>query len=87
MDVFEAVRTALAVRQFQPRPVPPEVVRQIVDAARLTGSSMNRQPWHFVVVERPEPRRVGIMLVREADRQPVFPQRLARGRARADARQ
>lgn len=51
MEVFEAVRTALAVRQFQEKPVPPEVVRQIVEAAHLTASSINGQPWHFIVVE------------------------------------
>jgi nitroreductase len=50
MEVFDAVRTVLAVRNYQDRPVPPEVVRRIVEAGRLTGSSMNRQPWHFVVV-------------------------------------
>jgi nitroreductase len=51
MEVFEAVRTILAVREYQDKPVPPETVRRIVEAGRLTGSSMNRQPWHFVVVE------------------------------------
>ncbi len=51
MEVFEAIRTVLAVRTFQEQPVPPEVIRQIVEAGRLTGSSMNRQPWHFVVVQ------------------------------------
>ncbi len=51
MDVFEAVRTVLAVRQFADTPVPPEVVRRIAAAARLTGSSRNGQPWHFIVVE------------------------------------
>lgn len=51
MEVFDAVRTVLAVRQFDSRPVPSEVVRQIVDAARLTGSSKNLQPWHFIVVD------------------------------------
>jgi nitroreductase len=51
MEVFDAVRTVLAVRQYQDKPVPPEIVRRIVEAARLTGSSMNRQPWHFIVVE------------------------------------
>lgn len=51
MEVFDAVRTALAVRAYQEKPVPPDVVRQIVEAGRLTGSSMNGQPWHFVVVE------------------------------------
>ena len=51
MEVFEAVRTGLAVREYQDKPVPPETVRRIVEAGRLTGSSMNRQPWHFLVVQ------------------------------------
>jgi nitroreductase len=51
MDFFEAVRTVLAVRQYQDTPVPPEVVRRIVEAGHLTGSAKNAQPWHFVVVE------------------------------------
>jgi nitroreductase len=51
MEVFEAVRTVLAVRTYQDKPVPPDVVRRIVEAGRLTASSMNAQPWHFVVVE------------------------------------
>jgi nitroreductase len=51
MEVFDAVRTLLAVRNYRDKPVPPEVVRRIVEAGRLTGSSMNRQPWHFIVVE------------------------------------
>jgi len=52
MQVFEAVRTVLAVRAYQDKPVPSEVIRRIIDAGRLTGSSMNRQPWHFIVVEK-----------------------------------
>ena len=51
MDVFEAVRTLLAVRKYEDRPVPPDVVRRIVESAHLTASSVNLQPWHFVVVE------------------------------------
>ena len=50
MDVFDAIRTLLAVRGYQNKPIPEEVVRRIVEAGRLTGSGMNRQPWHFVVV-------------------------------------
>ncbi len=60
MEVFEAIRTLLAVRQYDERPVPDGLVRRIVEAARLTGSSMNGQPWHFVVVqERETLRRLG----------------------------
>lgn len=51
MDVLEAIRTVLAVRAYCPDPVPADVVAEIVEAGRLTGSSMNRQPWHFVVVD------------------------------------
>jgi nitroreductase len=50
----------LAVRQYQDRPVPDEVVRKIVEAGRLTGSSRNGQPWHFVVVrDRERLRELG----------------------------
>ena len=51
MEVFDAVRTILAVRSFQPKAVPAEVIRRIVEAGRLSGSSMNLQPWHCSVVE------------------------------------
>lgn len=62
MDVFEAIRTLLAVRSYQDRPVPDDVVRRIVEAGRLTGSGMNRQPWHFIVVrERDTLRKLGAM--------------------------
>ena len=57
MEVYEAVRTVLAVRQYQETPVPPEIVRRIVEAGQLTGSSKNGQPWHFIVVEDRETLR------------------------------
>jgi nitroreductase len=48
MDVFDGIRTLLAVRHYQDRPVPEATVVRIVEAARLTGSAMNAQPWHFI---------------------------------------
>jgi nitroreductase len=41
MEVFEAAQTVLAVRAFQDKAVPAEVIRRIVEVGRLTGSSMN----------------------------------------------
>lgn len=62
MEVFEAVRTLLAVRRYQDRPVPEETIHQIVEAGRLTASSMNKQPWHFIVVrERETLRHLGTL--------------------------
>jgi nitroreductase len=48
--VFEAARTVLAVREFQDREIPDDVLDRIVEAGHLTASASNRQPWHFVVV-------------------------------------
>jgi nitroreductase len=64
MEIFEAIRTVLAVRSYQDKPVPPDVVRRIVEAGRLTGSSKNGQPWHFIVVENRETLRQLGALVR-----------------------
>ena len=51
MDVYDTVRTVLAVRAFQNKPVPQKIIRRIVESAWLTASSKNDQPWHFIVVE------------------------------------
>jgi nitroreductase len=57
MEVSDAARTMLAVREYEDKPVPQDLVRRIVEAGRLTGSSMNGQPWHFVVIEDRETLR------------------------------
>ena len=51
MEVFDAVRTALAVRRYQDKPIPADAIQRIIEAGWLTGSSMNLQPWRFIVVE------------------------------------
>lgn len=64
--VFEAVRTVLAVREYQDREVPEDVLFRILEAGRLTASGGNQQPWHFVVVrDRAELQELG-SLVRTA---------------------
>ena len=57
MDVFEAIRTLLAVRSYRDTPVPDETLRRILEAGRLTASGMNAQPWHFIVVQDRETLR------------------------------
>lgn len=51
MDVYEALRTIVAVRKFQDKPVPDDLIHRIVEAARLTSSSRNLQPWQFIVIK------------------------------------
>ncbi|MCA0457543.1 MAG: nitroreductase family protein [Chloroflexi bacterium] len=60
MNAFETVQTVLAVRAFQDKPVPTEVKNRILEAARLTGSGSNHQPWHFILIEnRAELQQLG----------------------------
>ena len=61
--VFEAVRTVMAVRDYQDKPIPSDVVDRIIEAARLTASASNRQPWHFVLVrDRAHLRELGALV-------------------------
>jgi nitroreductase len=63
MNVFDAVRTLLAVRRYQDRPVPEDAIHRILEAGRLTASGLNRQPWHFVVVQdRDSLRQIGALM-------------------------
>jgi nitroreductase len=50
MNVSEAVRTKRAVRQFQDKPLPEDVVTAILNAGRRSQSSKNSQPWHFIAI-------------------------------------
>jgi nitroreductase len=62
--VFDAVRTVMAIRDYQEKPIPADVVARIVDAGRLTASAGNVQKWHFVVVRDPQNLRALGSLVR-----------------------
>jgi nitroreductase len=57
MDVFEAIRTVLAVRSYQDRPIPQDVLDRVIEAGHLTASASNRQPWHFILVQNRETLR------------------------------
>jgi len=51
MDLTEAVERRLEVREFSDEPVPEDVPRAVLEAARLSPSSRNRQDWHFLLVD------------------------------------
>jgi nitroreductase len=46
-----------AVRSFSAEPVGRDDLERVLEAARWTGSSKNRQDWTFVVLDDPEARR------------------------------
>jgi nitroreductase len=55
-DTYRTVLGLRVVRRFVTRPVPPDEVDALLEAARWTGSSKNRQDWAFVVIDDPDQR-------------------------------
>ena len=56
VPLFEAIRTARAIRRLRPDPVPPDLIRKVCEAGTFAPSGGNRQPWSFVAVSEPERR-------------------------------
>jgi nitroreductase len=53
-DRIAFLRSLRAVRSFRPDPVPQEVVDDLLEVARWSGSASNRQPWELVVIREKE---------------------------------
>jgi nitroreductase len=50
-DVLEQINKVRQVRQYEDKPISDEIVEQLLEIARWTGSSRNTQPWHFIVID------------------------------------
>jgi nitroreductase len=46
------LRTRWSPSVYDPRPMPPEDLRSLLEAARWAPSSFNEQPWHYLVALR-----------------------------------
>ena len=51
MSLYEMIISRRSIRQFEPRPIPQDVLRDVVNAGRLAPSAANRQPLEFIVVD------------------------------------
>jgi nitroreductase len=49
-DTLRTLRRVRSVRDFRLDPIPDEILDEILEVARWTGSGTNRQPWTFVVI-------------------------------------
>ncbi len=49
MEFTEAIRKRESIREYQDKPVSPEKLSKVLEAARLAPSASNRQPWTFIV--------------------------------------
>jgi nitroreductase len=51
---LESIRRVSQIRQYSSEAVPDEVVDQLLELARWTGSAKNSQPWRFIVIRDKE---------------------------------
>src|SRR3954453_18207579 len=56
-EAVEEMRHVRQARLYKPDPVPADVLDQLLEVARWTGSSRNTQPWHFIVITDKEQLR------------------------------
>lgn len=54
MDLFEAIKNRRSIRQFTNQTVPNEMANQLIEAARMTPTAGNAQPYRLVIVRQPE---------------------------------
>ena len=57
MDFSRVIAARRSLRAFSERPVEPEKIERMIEAARWSPSCANRQPWRFVIVEQGDPAR------------------------------
>ena len=57
MEVIEAIRGRRSIRRYQDKPVPQEIIDEILEAARLAPSASNLQTWRFKVITDENTRR------------------------------
>src|SRR2546430_3442772 len=53
-SALEPIRRVSQIRQYSAEPVPDDVVEQLLELARWTGSAKNSQPWRLIVVRDKE---------------------------------
>ena len=50
MNVSDAIRLKRAVRKFQDKPLPDDIIHAILNAGRRSQSSKNEQTWQFIAI-------------------------------------
>lgn len=51
METLDAIKSRLKVASYADRPIPEEVLREILEAGRRSPSSRNQQRWAFVLIQ------------------------------------
>ena len=54
MNFTDLIKARYSVRKFDPKPIEPEKLNAVLQAARLAPTAVNAQAYHMYVVQSPE---------------------------------
>jgi nitroreductase len=57
MEIDETIKGRRSVRRYQDRDIPDSIIKELLDLATHAPSSMNGQPWRFIVVRAKRAKR------------------------------
>lgn len=57
MDFVKVVEKRRSIRRYRADPVPDDLIKEILESARVAPSAGNRQPCHFIVVKDVEKKK------------------------------
>jgi nitroreductase len=57
MDLDKTIKGRRSIRRYREEPIPDSLIEELLDLARYAPSSMNGQPWYFIVIRNDETKR------------------------------
>ncbi len=50
MEIDETIKGRRSIRRYQDRDIPDSIIGELLELATCAPSSMNGQPWHFIII-------------------------------------
>ena len=63
MDAIECIKTRMSIRSFKPKPVPKEMLLEVINIAKWSPSYKNSQPWEAVILSGNKKEALSKMLI------------------------
>ncbi|HRR95271.1 MAG TPA: nitroreductase family protein [Candidatus Ratteibacteria bacterium] len=62
MDFYEVIKTRRSVRNYKDESISEDVLKRVLNAARIAPSGSNRQPWQFILIRESERKKKMVKL-------------------------
>ncbi len=56
METYQAIANRQTIRDFDPRPIPPEIIHRLLEAGFNAPSNNHLREWHFILLQDKEKR-------------------------------